>query len=88
MTTTIVYETDTGIVLACGNVVVDYSAGSVSGSEGEKLVRGGNFDTGISVLTTAESVPDIRPLDWIYHEDTNTFEYLPIGLEGLQHDDE
>ena len=25
MTTTIVYETDTGIVLACGNVVVDYS---------------------------------------------------------------
>ena len=88
MTSTIVYETSTGVVLACGDVSVDYSKSNVHDCDGRKTIVGGDFDNAISIATTNDDVSQIEPLEWRYLPRSKTFEKIIHEEEGLQRDDE
>ena len=87
MISTIVYETATGVVLACGDVCVDYSKSEANDGEGRKTIGGGDFDNAISVATTNDDVSQIEPLEWRYIPGSKTFERIERTEEGLQSDD-
>lgn len=88
MISTIVYETATGVVLACGDVSVDYSKSEAHDGEGRKTIGGGDFDNAISVDTTNEDISHIEPLNWRYIPGSKTFERIERKEEGLQDYDE
>ena len=88
MTSTIVYETDTGIVLACGDVSVDYSKSKVHDCDGRKTIVGGDFDNAISIATTNDDVSQIEPLEWRYLPRSKTFEKIIHEEEGMRIGDE
>ena len=88
MTSTIVYETATGIVLACGDVSIDYSKSEAHDGEGRKTIGGGDFDNAISVATTNDDISHIEPLSWRYIPDSKTFEKIEKAEEVLQNYDE
>ena len=88
MTSTIVYETDTGVVLACGDVSIDYSKSKANDGEGRKTIGGGDFDNAISIDTTNDDISHIEPLNWRYIPDSKTFERIERKEEGLQNYDE
>ena len=87
MTSTIVYETDTGIVLACGDVSIDFSKSKANDGEGRKTIGGGDFDNAISVATTNDDISQIEPLEWRYLPDSDTFEKIIKQEEGIQIDE-
>ena len=87
-TATIVYETETGIVLACGEVTVDYSNSKARDGEGRQTIGGGDFDSAISVATTKSDVSNIEPLEWRYLPDSETFEKIIHTEEGIRIGDE
>ena len=88
MNSTIVYETATGIVLACGDVAIDYEKSNAHDSDGRKTIGGGNFDSAISVETTKADVSNIEPLEWRYLPDSDTFEKIIKQEEGMRIGDE
>ena len=88
MTSTIVYETATGIVLACGDVSVDYSKSEAHDGEGRKTIGGGDFDNAISVATTNDDISQIEPLEWRYIPGSKTFEKIIHEEEGMRIGDE
>ena len=88
MISTIVYETATGVVLACGDVSVDYSKAEAHDGEGRKTIGGGDFDNAISVATTNDDISQIEPLEWRYIPGSKTFERIERKEEGLQNYDE
>ena len=87
MTSTIVYETATGIVLACGDVTIDYEKSKANDGEGRKTIGGGNFDSAISVETTKADVSNIEPLEWRYLPESDTFEKIIKQEEGMRIDE-
>jgi hypothetical protein len=87
MTSTIVYETATGVVLACGDVSIDYSKSKANDGEGRKTIGGGDFDNAISVATTNDDISQIEPLEWRYLPDSDTFEKIIKQEEGIQIDE-
>jgi len=87
MTSTIVYETDTGIVLACGDVSIDFSKSKANDGEGRKTIGGGDFDNAISVATTNDDISQIEPLEWRYLPDSDTFEKIIKQEEGIRIDE-
>ena len=88
MTSTIVYETDTGIVLACGDVSIDFSKSKANDGEGRKTIGGGDFDNAISVATTNDDISQIEPLEWRYIPRSKTFEKIIHEEEGMRIGDE
>ena len=88
MTSTIVYETATGVVLACGDVSVDYSKSKANDGDGRKTIGGGDFSQAISVATTNDDISQIEPLEWRYIPGSKTFEKIEKAEEGLQNNDE
>ena len=88
MTSTIIYETDTGVVLACGDVSIDYSKSKANDGEGRKTIGGGDFSQSISVATTNDDVSQIEPLEWRYLPDSETFEKIIHTEEGIRIGDE
>ena len=88
MTSTIVYETATGVVLACGDVSVDYSKSKANDGDGRKTIGGGDFSQAISVATTNDDISQIEPLEWRYIPGSKTFEQIERTKEGLQNNDE
>ena len=88
MTSTIVYETSTGVVLACGDVSVDYSKSNVHDCDGRKTIVGGDFDNAISIATTNDDVSQIEPLEWRYLPRSKTFEKIIHEEEGMRIGDE
>ena len=88
MISTIIYETDTGVVLACGDVSIDYSKSKANDGEGRKTIGGGDFDNAISVATTNDDLSQIEPLEWRYIPGSKTFERIERTEEELQSDDE
>ena len=88
MTSTIIYETDTGVVLACGDVSIDYSKSKANDGDGRKTIGGGDFSQSISVATTNDDVSQIEPLEWRYIPGSKTFEQIERTKEGLQNNDE
>jgi len=87
MTSTIVYETATGVVLACGDVSIDYSKSKANDGEGRKTIGGGDFDNAISVATTNDDISQIEPLEWRYLPDSDTFEKIIKQEEGIRIDE-
>jgi hypothetical protein len=88
MISTIVYETATGVVLACGDVSVDYSKSEAHDGEGRKTIGGGDFDNAISVATTNDDISQIEPLEWRYLPRSKTFEKIIHEEEGMRIGDE
>ena len=88
MISTIVYETATGVVLACGDVSVDYSKSEAHDGEGRKTIVGGDFDNAISIATTNDDVSQIEPLEWRYLPRSKTFEKIIHEEEGMRIGDE
>ena len=88
MKSTIVYETETGVVLACGNITVNYEKADAHDGEGRKTIGGGDFDNAISVATTSDDISQIEPLEWRYIPGSKTFERIERKEEGLQNYDE
>ena len=88
MISTIVYETATGVVLACGDVSVDYSKSKVHDCDGRKTIVGGDFDNAISIATTNDDVSQIEPLEWRYLPRSKTFEKIIHEEEGMRIGDE
>jgi hypothetical protein len=73
----VIYEIDTGIVLACGDVVVDKENKSVHTKENNAIIRGGNFDVKIAVVDSADiDITGVEPLSWRYLPATRTFERI------------
>jgi len=87
MTSTIVYETDTGIVLACGDVSIDLTKSKANDGVGRKTIGGGDFDNAISVATTNDDISQIEPLEWRYLPDSDTFEKIIKQEEGIRIDE-
>ena len=73
----VIYEIDTGVVLACGDVVVDKENKSVHTKENNAIIRGGNFDVKIAVVDSADiDITGVEPLFWRYLPATKTFEKI------------
>ena len=76
-TMAVIYEIDTGIVLACGDVVVDKENKSVYTKENNAIIRGGNFDVKIAVVDSTDiDMTGVEPLFWRYLPATKTFEKI------------
>ena len=74
MTSKIVYETDTGIVLACGEVSVDEEEKTVYDKEAKAAIRGGKFGEKIAVVDATDlDLTGIEPLLWRYVPSSQTF---------------
>ena len=73
----VIYEIDTGIVLACGDVVVDKGNKSVHTRENNTIIRGGKFDVKIAVVDSTDiDMTGVEPLFWRYLPATKTFEKI------------
>ena len=73
----VIYEVDTGIVLACGDFVVDKENKSAHTKENNAIIRGGNFDGKIGVVDSTDiDITGVEPLFWRYLPDTKTFEKI------------
>ena len=71
----VVYEIDTGIVLACGDVIIDKENKSVHTKENNAIIRGGKFDVKIAVVDSTDiDITGVEPLFWRYLPATKTFE--------------
>ena len=76
-TMAVIYEIDTGIVLACGDDVVDKENKSVYTKENDAIIRGGNFDSKIAVVESNDiDITGVEPLSWRYLPATRTFERI------------
>ena len=70
----VVYEIETGVVLACGEVSVDEEEGTVQDKEAKAAIRGGKFDEKIAVVDATDlDLTGIEPLLWRYVPSSQTF---------------
>ena len=70
----VVYEIETGVVLACGEVSVDKEEKTVHDKEAKVAIRGGKFDDKIAVVDATDlDLTGIEPLLWRYIPSSKTF---------------
>ena len=70
----VIYEIETGVVLACGEVSVDKKDGTLYDKEAKAAIRGGNFDEKIAVVDATDlDLTGIEPLLWRYIPSSQTF---------------